>query len=106
MRLIGQETPSQDVDWDYGPVEDLIVRTDLNVSGNKTPDPGHLEESSKESRQDSSDHPQHQQIEIAPQESVVQQKSINQRVINRKPRKSVGTIIRRSDIISAKSKSS
>jgi len=53
MRLIGQTTPNQGTEWDHGPVGDLIVRTDSNVSDGMAADPEHLEKCSQEIRQHS-----------------------------------------------------
>lgn len=98
MRLIGQATPNQETDWDHGPVEDLIVRTESNVSESKTNDIEQQKESSQEIQQHPPDRSQPQQIEIVPQESCKQPKNVIQKGTMQKSRKPViGSIVNPSE---------
>lgn len=58
MRSIGQATPKQNPDFDYGSVEDSMIRTDTNVSERGLNEQEHPEELLQKVPQHPPDHPQ------------------------------------------------
>ncbi|KMQ86353.1 hypothetical protein RF55_14672 [Lasius niger] len=105
MRSIGQATPKQNPDFDYGSVEDSMIRTDTNVSERGLNEQEHPEELLQKVPQHPPDHPQPQQTEIAPQKSDTQQRNRGRQGTVRRS-KSLVNLIRRSERIAAKEKPS
>ncbi|XP_011859199.1 PREDICTED: uncharacterized protein K02A2.6-like [Vollenhovia emeryi] len=104
MRSIGQATPKQDEDSDYGSVEDVIVGTNMNASEEEVNGREQPEKAPPEVSHHPPELPQPQQTEIVPQSSNSPPKNIGKQGARRKPRKIVADITRKSDRIAAKMK--